>query len=410
MMKRFFWLFVSILLVSWFSMAVSIGDVDVDFCHPIEQSDGSIKATQNRLNLSMDANEEKEICIDFTNKSSALVSLYAWFVDGTLTNDDLKSKACKSEWKIQNFGQFVKWLNETFLIKPGETVRKHATIEFPKWMWWQILGCLTYYLDVPKSDQNQWMLSLLVRKANFIDILLSWDFSVGLEFLEYDLAEDIDIEYLGTNPKVKSYFDVDWSLKFEMFLENLGTVPQELVLTGKLTNIFGYQKDVILAQRTLPGQEGFSLIWKVEKLPFYGWPFKFEVEVDYAVPADFNVELLDDSQLWIRYIVESSKLMVFSWFIVIIVVIIVLLIIFLIYRRKQKSKKKPSTPKPIKHKKDIVAAKKSLSKKSLKKKVVKKPVVKKKIAKKKTARVTTKKSAAKKTTVKKKVVKKKASK
>jgi hypothetical protein len=93
------------------------------------------------------------------------------FVDGTVTNDQQKNKACMQQWQDKNFWQYVTGFVSSMLVSAQTTVLRHATLQLPKWAAWIINGCLVYYT----KSVAMWggiNFSILMRKAKFIDIKL----------------------------------------------------------------------------------------------------------------------------------------------------------------------------------------------------------------------------------------------
>jgi hypothetical protein len=72
-----------------------------------------------------------DICVQFTNNSVSDVMVKAGFIDGTMTEDAVRTKACWNEGDVTRFGQYVSFDTKPFLLPAGTTRTKQATLKFP---------------------------------------------------------------------------------------------------------------------------------------------------------------------------------------------------------------------------------------------------------------------------------------
>ena len=89
----------------WLSSNVSaqsslLGMIDVTFCNNNQ--------TKEELDLISKAGNKLPICVEFTNKSNASVSINAEFLDSIITDDSSKNRACNAADRPKTqFGNFM---------------------------------------------------------------------------------------------------------------------------------------------------------------------------------------------------------------------------------------------------------------------------------------------------------------
>ncbi len=109
--------------------------------------------------------------VKIKNLSDVSVSVNVWFVDGTITADSYKSKACLHEWYNTKIWQHISGPS-SFSIWAKSSVIKNYTISLPNNYSFsgEINACLTHY---PLSNEDGWVFSMSARRANFLDIYVS---------------------------------------------------------------------------------------------------------------------------------------------------------------------------------------------------------------------------------------------
>ena len=114
--------------------------------------------------------ESQDICIEAINTIDKDILVSMDFVDGTLTNDQWKNRACMDSQK-EKFGQYITGGESSFVLPARGSIIKHAQLLYPKGVTGTIMGCLVYYT---KWVSLWWTvdLNILVRRAKFIDITL----------------------------------------------------------------------------------------------------------------------------------------------------------------------------------------------------------------------------------------------
>ena len=138
----------------------NLSQIDVDFCD---------KPGEKTIQYTVNAGNSQDICLEATNRSAKDIEVTIWFVDGTVTNDQRKNKACMQQGEDKKFWQYVTWFETSFTVPANNFAFKHATFQSPKWATWIINWCLVYYT----KSMEIWgglNFSVLMRKAKFIDI------------------------------------------------------------------------------------------------------------------------------------------------------------------------------------------------------------------------------------------------
>lgn len=145
--------------------SAEVQNIEVRFC----QSDAKTKK------FAITAGLPEEICLEIVNSADKDILISMDFVDGTLTNDQWKNRACLDNNAKELFGQYMTGVESSFVIPAKGTVVKHPILTYPKGTKGTILGCLVYY--------TQWVslwwamdFNILVRRAKFIDVIIKEPF------------------------------------------------------------------------------------------------------------------------------------------------------------------------------------------------------------------------------------------
>ncbi len=315
------------LLLWWYSHAWSIGDVSLKFCETLSGGLNDLFCTSH-LSLDMNQEEERDIWMKITNGSHDVMNIKLNFVDGTVTNDSEHKKACKDEWNTQAFAKFVHFDSDIIHLNPGETVEKHATLKFPKGMWWQKLWCVTYYQAGALAHTWNDMLRILVRKANFIDVNLSGKISAGLLWIT------------GADNKKISISKEEWLARYRetFILKNVWSVQQSVVMTGLVKGLFTKKASVNFIDNFLiPAGETLTINKSIHNLPWYALFAKVTIQIDHTLVSidDAEHKITDDK---VYKMAESTHFWVMNlWIILVLVslVFIVLLLLFMVYHHKR---------------------------------------------------------------------------
>ncbi len=316
MKKNVFFLFMSFMSL-WLGTvsASSIWEISVDFCN----FDNSTKS----LSMVLDSGKEWEICIEFSNYSDWDVSISYGFVDGTVTADSYKSKACKNEWDKQNFGQYVKQDVNEINIPSMTKVKQKAYVKFPSWFTGMVNGCLTYFISNKSQQVNvdSAMFDVLVRKASFIDVL------VGGELYR-------SLKLAGWNAITAVYNKSKNSIVLDVAFENKGNVNESVLVNWFVSSIFGYSVDFSGENIKVLSDENGVLKIETKNIPWYKWPFNISLDIVSNPDFNFNSNSLPDEIKNPIVIKANSNVFIFPWIFVYILWWLILLILVFKYLSK----------------------------------------------------------------------------
>lgn len=316
MKKNLLFLFVCF-MVAWFGgvNASSIWEVSVDFCN----SDNSTKS----LSMVLDSGKEWEICMEFSNYSEWDVSISYGFVDGTVTADNYKSKACKNEWDIKNFWQYVNQDINEIDIPSMTKVRQKAYIKFPSWFTGMVNGCLTYFISdkSEKVNLDSAMFDVLVRKASFIDILVGWELYRNLKLAEGD-------------PIKANYDRSKNSIILDVVFENKGNVNESVLVSWVVSSIFGYSVNFSGENVKVLSDENGVLKIETKNIPWYKWPFNISLDIVSNPDFNFNPDSLPDTIKTPITITANASIFILPWIFIYILWGLILLIIIVKFLMK----------------------------------------------------------------------------
>jgi len=292
--------------------AQDVGWISVYFCNDWEST--------KSLNLVAQAGIESEICMDFANSSENDITINYWFVDGTVTADEYKNKACLNEWDIEKFGQYVTQNVNEIVVPSMQVVRQKAYVKFPVWLSGMMNWCLTYYV---KDDwwQGEWMFNVLVRKAAFVDVLVGWEMKRDLKISDKNL---FNYTY---DKKTKKY-------NLEVIVDNLWNVDENVVITWEISNgiwfinEFTSDKERVVFDST----ENFDIeLWE---LPWYKMNYKVTLHVVWNPEFTFSPDLVPDYLKEPTTIDLSFSIFVFPWVLVYCLGWLIILIILISFLAK----------------------------------------------------------------------------
>jgi hypothetical protein len=86
-----------------------------------------------------------------------------------------------------------------FTLTPGQRVTRYADLQFDGNVWGEIYGCVTFFESKELEKTQGGMFKVLVRRANFVDVLLSGDIVSSLVWLD---GTDLHKNY-SKNPKIQ---------------------------------------------------------------------------------------------------------------------------------------------------------------------------------------------------------------
>lgn len=312
------------LCTSTMALWSSLGDINVEFCNE------SIEKGSKSLNLQMNENEQKNICMKVSNVWNEKAEIMLGFVDGTITNDSDQKKACKNEGENQNFGKFVEWKNESFEIPANSTIIRNANIQFPTGYAGTIPGCVTYYIAGDNAQGNN-MFKIIMRKANFIDVFVSGTITVWLEMMNMSVIEDSNVgKNISHTPEILAYIDpYTKQLNIEYGVKNYGSVKQAFTVKGTISNPFGYSYSFEDTNKTVVAKEEVRIHKTLDNIPTYKGPFTITLQVEHQAVFDFESSAISDELKKVNSIQVSSDIFLTPRRIIQVIILIAIIIIIL---------------------------------------------------------------------------------
>ncbi len=291
--------FVTILAICTFSLlsahANSIGEIEMRFCNTITGQD------TKELLLTGESQQAIPLCIALYNKSTTATSISINFVDGTITNDGSKKKACLEEWTRQMFGQYVTWIQtqtpytlawKSYLTLTGDIV-------FPAGYVGEVIGCLTYAID--DQQQKTWAINVFVRKANIIIVSLSGEIHRAIDFLAATSWSSY-ADNLSTNPQVMIHRDEDGHYILWFSLINNGNITESPTLQGTIENTRWRSQDLDITSKEIAAWIQSDYTHDIQ-LPRYGGTYTLTLS-GHSLP----IFLLPDSS---RYVDHTGAIAIY---------------------------------------------------------------------------------------------------
>ena len=95
-----------------------LSQIEVDFCN---------KPGEKTINYIVAPWSQQDICLKASNASAQDIEVTIGFVDGTVTNDQRKNKACMQQWEDKNFWQYVTGFETSFTVPANDSVFRQLT-------------------------------------------------------------------------------------------------------------------------------------------------------------------------------------------------------------------------------------------------------------------------------------------
>lgn len=344
--------------------ASSIGDVALRFCNDPE-------TLEKTISLTTSGQEEKEICMTLINWSSEDSNISISFVDWTVTNDSDQKKACKNDWENQNFWQYMSIESNIINVPAKWQTTFTGILKLPEEAAWEIHGCVTYFI-ANETNQKE-MFTIMVRRANFIDVFAKWVVTIWLSFVDVEAQT----ESLSNNPKIVSFFNKEENnLYIQAILNNKGTAEQWITIKWEIKNPFGYKKTFFEEKRTLFAKQNSMINNVISDLPRYKWPLTITYTVEHSANIAEWLETDIEEKSWI--ISETTNIFIVTiWTFVrplILLTLIAIIIFFIIRRKNNKTTPKKKIAKSTSSKKTTKISPKKRIKKIVKtnQKIIKK--------------------------------------
>lgn len=183
------------------------------------------------------------------------------------------------------------------------------------------LGCLVFNLKEPATSNIWWVFSMVVRKARILDIVIWWESVVKSSVKVLDSSWGT----FTTNKRIKAEVDQDNNMKLSFLVQNDGNIVQEVMITWKIYNMLGFQKDFAVNNNIAPWATS-NISVDVGILPIYKW--LFNVKTNIKNNPQFSFPVSNEKLKQSGYTTENGNVFIFSR----ILVIAVIVVLFILYR------------------------------------------------------------------------------
>lgn len=320
------------LLALWIIFSIpyakaDVQDVSFNFC----DDTWSKYFMEWKRNFLITPGEESEICIVFATNSETSRQIVYGFTEWLTSPGGIP--ICESDKSANNnFSKlFIASGERSFIITKNQPKTIREKIRVPIGMSGIQYGCLAYSLGVPEGWTIGGMFNLVINKVFPISLFVG----VG-----GDIKNDVVLLKNGwgaytTNNQVKASMDQNNNLKIDFLLKNQGNISQNVIITGRIYNILGFEKPFSITLNNLsPGdqKEGGA---DIGIIPFYKGPFSVSYTVQFIPKFEFDMSTLsDDVKKW-GMITWSAQIYLFSW-ISLIIILAILAIIIKFFRPRKK--------------------------------------------------------------------------
>ena len=348
-MKKLLLAFLFLFLVQGFTSASSsmtgadLIDVNLRFCN-----DQSIVGWTKSLSMEVTPGENNEICFYLFNKHTEELAVKLNFVDGTITNDAARNKACKNEDQIDIFWKYVvlSW-NDTHIYNiPAESaIQEYANFTLPGGYAGKLYACATLIL-MEKTDLATGAMFTVVNRLWYpIEILVSGDIMLDFNLINYwsDIPEFLANHQIinNANSLLISKLNDEYFVNFS--LVNSGNVLQDLDYSLVLNSWSNKMVEFTGKRSVVPGESidisiPISVLW-------YDMPLDISLNLEHQALFDFESDLITEEMKSIRIINEIYSMNIISmimYYIFAWILFVFLLLTWLLILKKRKKKKNKS--------------------------------------------------------------------
>jgi len=274
--------------------------------------------------------QEKEICIQFTTISEEPVNVAYGFVNKDLGGDG--NPVCAVELNPNDV------FNKIFINEGNMkiTVTKDApgiikkNIRVPIWANGTVAGCITYTTEKLYATWIGWMLNLVVRKVLPINLFVGSGGSIknSIEIVNNPWGA------YSTNAKVQATVDASNNLNLGFLIKNNGNIGQDIAITGKISNFFGFEKEFSI-EKTINPWDTVNVWANAWLLPGYKWFFTIIYNINNTPKFDFDASSIDGKYKQWGYVSGKAQIYIFSWITLIIIIAVLLIIIKFFWPKKK---------------------------------------------------------------------------
>lgn len=299
-------------------------DIQSTYASPCDQTEDISKT------IFMEAGKEKEICIRFVTASEEPVRIVYGFINKDLDADGDPVCAVNVNKNDMFNNIFLDNTQRSITINKDTPSLVKEKIRIPLGVSWSIVWCMTYTTENIFASWIAGMLNLVVRKVfplsffagsgeaikNSIEVLKNW-------WGEY-----------STDSKVKAIVDTENNLSLGFLVHNKGNVSQDIIITGKISNFLGFEKE-FSTQQIIAWWNTGDLSSNVWLLPWYKWLFTIKYTINNTPTFDFDASSIDEKYKQPGKLSGNGQIFIFSWIMVIAIAVVLLIIIRFFWPRKR---------------------------------------------------------------------------
>jgi hypothetical protein len=198
---------------------------------------------------------------------------------------------------------------------------------------WLQMGCLRIEIAWSKTIDMGGMFFLKVSKAFDLDLVIWWTTAIKSSIKLLNTTGWI----YSTDKKIRAQVDKDKNLNLWFLIENNGNITQNVSITGKIYNDFGFEKEFVITGQNVWPQIIKVLDTNIWLFPSYKWLFYIKYIVTNDPQFNFDVSDQKFKEKW--YMTGRANIFMFSWIFVIVIILVVLFIYRIIVPRRIKTNK-----------------------------------------------------------------------
>lgn len=297
-----------------------INDIEVRFCN--KWLDSNLLTTKDLVTI--DAWENKKLCIVFFNKWNKPQSIYYWYSSAEIApNNGLPM--CGGDLGTWNFASMIAISEgETMTIPAGSQIIKYDKLFLPPGIAsWIVHWCINFGLQEDTTLGTTTMFSVKTRKAAWLDILVNWIASLKNSVRLDDQSGSI----FTTNKKIKAFINADGNFVLSTLVRNEGNIDQIISMSGEISNFLGFQNKIVTTPQSLGAYQTLELTHVIEGLPSYKGIFDVNLSINHTPSFVVDVSSLSQDLVKGGDLYENWKLFIFSWWFLGIIVFVLLFLI-----------------------------------------------------------------------------------
>jgi len=321
----------SFILMGMLFLGLSKADVqsvNIRYCE-----DADNPKAENNKTFFVQPGKEKEICLYFYTDSLIPLEVGYSFPETTLNSQG--NRSCSSDISpINAFSKyFVGSWERKFTLSSNEPYMVKERFLAPMGMSWELNGCIAYtVLWLADTRSAGKIFDIVVRKTNFLSFFV-W----ANEAIKNNIQLVRNPWWIySTNSDIKATIDKDGKFALSFLVKNNGNISQNVVITGSVHNMLGFEKIYEGAPINIGPGETREIVANIGILPAYKWFFTIDSIIKNDPIFGFDTSAMDPKLKTGSTQTESATVYIFSWVTLIILIILILILIKIILPRKVK--------------------------------------------------------------------------